>query len=159
MDESVSNTPKIIGVSVGVIIMIGLAVLYFINHSDDTPQTNRIITTPTSQTASTPSTTASTAAIKDGTYKASSDYSVPHETNNIAVTVTVKDGVITNVQTQNSYGNHESAGYVNGFSSEISGVVVGKKLTDAQVYNVSGASDTSQGFDDALQSIIQQAQS
>jgi uncharacterized protein with FMN-binding domain len=120
-------------------------------------------TTPTSDTSSTststatPTTTTNASGYKDGTYTASSDYYVPHGDETIEVSLTVSNGVIVNASVQNSEGDNESARYQEDFASVYKSHVVGKKISGLQLGTIAGASDTTQGFDDALTQIASKA--
>lgn len=96
---------------------------------------------------------------KDGTYTASSSYYVPHGQESIQVTLTLKNGVVTDSSVTNSETNYESASYQEGFAQEYKSYVVGKNIKDVQLSYVAGASDTTNGFNDAVNSIMSQAQS
>lgn len=109
-----------------------------------------------SSTVSSSSASASS-GYKDGTYSASSDYYVPHGSENIKVTLTVQGGVVTNSSIANSENNGESALFQESFASEYKSYVVGKPVSSLQLNYVAGASDTTQGFNDALQQIKSQA--
>jgi uncharacterized protein with FMN-binding domain len=164
-----SLTPKIVGaVAISAVLLIGIYVLVI----DKKPNTNSTAAT-TSQTASTTSDTSSSAAApqttsstpstsatvsnatyKDGTYNASATYSVPREyTNSIKVTLTVKDGKITNVTTNSQTDDRESEAYISDFESSVSSAVVGKSLANLSANRIGGASLTTEGFNEALQQI------
>lgn len=116
-------------------------------------------TTPiTSSSALSNSPPASTNAYKNGSYTASSSYYVPHSTETIDVSLSLKDGVIADVAIQNSESDHVSAQYQKDFAAVYKSYVVGKKLNELQLGIVAGASDTTQGFDDALSQIASKAQ-
>lgn len=173
------QTPKLIGaVVITAVLMIGVYFLILDNKpsssskvatinpiTSSTPATSTPAAAPTptpaasstGSTATSMTTTMTMSAYKDGTYTASADYNVPGDTNTIKVTLTVKNGSITAADTQHSYGERESARYIGSFVSALSGTVVGKQLDAAQVNRLSGASDTSIGFDQALTTIISQA--
>ena len=119
-----------------------------------------ITTAPTTTTNTGSSSTATTAngTYKDGTYTASSSYFVPHSNESIAVSVTLKGGVVTDVSVQNSEGDGESAAYQEDFTASYKSHVVGKKISGLQLSVIAGASDTTQGFNDALSQINSKAQ-
>lgn len=120
-------------------------------------------TTPTTtaadstQTTSATSTASSSSGYKDGTYTAKSDYYVPHGTEEIQVSLTIKNGIVTDSSVQNSEGNRESALYQQAFTSSYKSYVTGKNISDLNLSYVAGASDTTQGFDDAVAQIQTQA--
>jgi uncharacterized protein with FMN-binding domain len=156
-----NNMPKIVGAVVSVAV-VAAVLMYLIDRSHATETASTDMSASPTVTVDSPAgsvnaSPAAGAAVKDGTYTASADYDVPRDTNTIAVTLTVKHGVITAVSEKDSYGERESARYISSFKSAISGLVVGKSLTEARVSRVSGASDTTDGFNDALDNIISQA--
>ena len=117
-------------------------------------------TTATTGSASQSNTsTEASSGYKDGTYTASASYSVPHNgSNSIAVTLTVKDGVITAVNADNSYTDHESSEYIDMFEQALEGQVVGQSVASLSPSRIGGASLTTDGFNDALDTIRSQAQ-
>ncbi len=127
--------------------------------SASTPSPSPAAGTPAASTTTPTNTAVASVAspFKDGTYTASAEYYVPDDVNSIKVSITVKDGTIVALQTQHSYGQGESIGYINNFTQAVKGAVVGKKLDSAKVSRLNGASDTSIGFNQALSNIITQA--
>ena len=119
----------------------------------------RASTTPTTEPAalSTDAST-STSTYKAGAYSASSSYYVPHGNETIDVSLTLKNGIVADVSIQNSESDRVSARYQSDFASVYKSYVVGKKISGLQVGIVAGASDTTQGFDDALSQIASKAQ-
>jgi uncharacterized protein with FMN-binding domain len=98
------------------------------------------------------------ATYKDGTYKATGDYVSPGGNQEITVSVTVKDGVITDTSAQNGASDTESKEHQEDFIDNYKSQVVGKKLSEVSLSRVSGSSLTSQGFNDAIQQIRDQAE-
>lgn len=152
-----------------VIIVLIAAISYYELHADDdtssaqtSPATsqqsvsNSTSTTDSSSQSST-STPTSSSSYADGTYTASSSYYVPHGVETIKVTLTVSGGVVTDSSIVNSEGDRESARYQEEFTSAYKSQVVGKSLGSIHLSYVAGASDTTQGFNDALDAIISQA--
>lgn len=101
----------------------------------------------------------STSSLKDGSYQATSSYFVPNGSEDIKVNLTLKNGVVNDVAVINSENDFTSASYQEDFVSAYKNFVVGKKITDLQLNIISGASDTTRGFNDALSQIAAQAQS
>lgn len=122
--------------------------------------TNSNSTAPSTNNGSTPGNSSSTSSTTytDGSYSAESEYSVPHGFEDIKVTVTLKNGVVTAASIQNSEGDPESARFQENFASAYKQYVVGKNLSDINLSFVAGASDTSEGFNEALQKITTQAE-
>ena len=112
-------------------------------------------TTPSTSTSNTSSTTTATSSgYKDGTYSATSNYSVPHGySNSIGVSITVKDGMVTAVETDQNYSDRESEMYIDCFESLLQNAVVDKAIKNLQLNRIGGATLTTAAFDDALDSI------
>lgn len=102
--------------------------------------------------------TSSTSGYKDGTYSAGASYYVPHSNQSIQVSLTLSNGVITNASIQNSESDPTSASYQQDFASIYKSSVIGQKISRLQLSITSGASDTTQGFNDALRQISMKAQ-
>ena len=187
MQKSHSNlTPKIVGtVIISSTMLIGIYTLVIKpNQNDDStsavsttetttasavqPTTTTTGTSTTTQqttsnassssTAQSTTSTTATSSYKDGTYKASVSYSVPHgETNTIDVEITIKNGVVSSVNTDNDYADHESGSYISSFEGSISSKVVGKALSELSLSRVGGASLTTSAFKKAITTISTQA--
>lgn len=89
----------------------------------------------------------------DGTYTASADYASPNGTETVEVTVTLADGVITEVEAVGDGDNPNSRRYQGEFADGIADVVVGKRIDEIQVDKVAGSSLTSAGFTKAIDEI------
>jgi uncharacterized protein with FMN-binding domain len=111
-------------------------------------------TTPATSTTTTPSTSTS---YKDGTYTASNQYYVPHGYEDIKVTLTVKSGVVTSSTVVNSENDRESQIFQEDFASMYKSYVVGKNIDGLNLSSVAGASDTTSGFNSAVNDIQNQA--
>jgi uncharacterized protein with FMN-binding domain len=114
--------------------------------------------TPATSSSSSTTAPANSSGYKDGTYQATTDYYVPHGSENIKVSLTIKNGIITDSSITNSEYDNESAQYQEGFASEYKTYVVAKSVSGLNLSYVAGASDTTQGFDDALAKIRTEAQ-
>lgn len=98
-----------------------------------------------------------TSVYKDGSYTESVSYSVPRETNTLNATITLSNDKITSVSTSGAYNGGESKRYNTSFNSEISSAVVGKKLSDAKIDTIGGASLTSMAFNQIIDAITSKA--
>lgn len=147
---------KIVAGFVAAIIASGLiiAIIFYELNKNVTTTTPTTTQTASQNTAATP-TTAS--AYKDGTYSASSNYYVPNSSESITVTVTLANDVVTSSSLRNSQGDPESAQYQRAFTAAYKSKVVGKTIKSIHLSRVAGASDTTGGFNQALDSIMQQA--
>jgi uncharacterized protein with FMN-binding domain len=115
------------------------------------------VSAPASSTTTSSPSTGTSSGYKDGTYSATSEYYVPHGSETIKVTLTVKDGNVTDSSVDNSEYDRESALFQEQFASEYKSSVVDKPISSLQLNYVAGASDTTQGFNDALQQIKTEA--
>lgn len=163
---------KMIATVVAIIGVIGVVgVIEILQHqpSDDTASTPPVSTTAPATTGSTSTSTgtpatsgsstssASASSYKDGTYTADAQYYVPHGYEDIKVTLIVANGVVTNSSIVNSENSRDSATYQQVFAAEYKSKVVGKSLNSINLSYVAGASDTTQGFNDAVSQIQSQA--
>lgn len=132
------------------IMVIGIYVLVV---GTDKTKTNNQNTGSSSSTS-----TVTKLTFKDGSYEVSLDYQVPRGTNNMKATITIKDDIITEVATVNTVASAKSEEYTKPFSEQISAEVVGKKLSEAKITKIAGASGTSKAFDDILDQVIEKAE-
>ena len=167
MEANNRNAQKILASFVTILAVVILTVI--VKNSQEKPNASAISQTvsapaasspndTSSQQASSQSTSSSSSSIKDGTYTAQTEYSVPHGYENISVTLTIKNGTVTDSKITNSEDNPESASYQEEFSSTYKSYVVGKNVVSLRVPYVSGASDTTNGFNKAVSKIVSQAQ-
>lgn len=98
-------------------------------------------------------TAAATGDLRDGTYRATGDYSSPGGPSSIAVSVTLKDGTISAVTVEPKADNPTARQYESRFASGIGAVAVGKPIEGLDVGVVSGSSLTGRGFEKALAAI------
>jgi uncharacterized protein with FMN-binding domain len=94
---------------------------------------------------------------KDGTYTADGSYQTPETVEQISVTLTIADGVVEDVEVTGDPQARETEQYQGQFIEGISDEVVGKSLDDLNVSRVAGSSLTSGGFNQAVESIKEQA--
>ncbi len=99
----------------------------------------------------------STATYTDGEYKATGSYESPGGTENIAVDVTIANNIVTATTATSGANDSEAEVYQSQFISGLKKYVVGKNVNDIKLSRVSGSSLTSQGFNDALTQIRNQA--
>ena len=157
-------------VAAGVLTLLAAAVVTGSVHTYDRKQhaANATVTGPAASTGAVapPAQAATTRCsagsshngYKDGTYSASSDYFVPSGNESIKVTLTLKNGIVTNSQLANSENDRESVYYQEEFARQYKNQVVGKSISGIHLSYVAGASDTTQAFTDALNRIMNQAQ-
>ncbi|MCH6230293.1 hypothetical protein MK786_06040 [Microbacterium sp. CFH 31415] len=93
----------------------------------------------------------------DGTYTAVGAYPTPESVEQISVTVTLEDDVITAVDVVGDPQKSESEKYQSEFIGGISDVVVGKDIDEISVSRIAGSSLTSGGFNQAIETIKAEA--
>ena len=96
----------------------------------------------------------------DGTYTVSQSYGVLDdviEEDSIDVALTLESGYITEVTITGHPFASRSREYIDDFSQEISGAVVGHSVEDAHVTALAGASKTSAAYNDAVDAIAVEA--
>ncbi len=94
---------------------------------------------------------------KDGTYSATGSYMSPGGEDQIMVTLTLTNDVITSVSVTPAAGDRTSERYQNYFISGYKQYVIGYNIASVNLTYVSGSSLTPIGFDDALSQIEAQA--
>jgi uncharacterized protein with FMN-binding domain len=99
----------------------------------------------------------SSATYADGTYTADGSYQTPETVETISVTVTLGDGVVEDVEVTGDPQARETEQYQGAFIDGIAEEVVGKPLDELNVSRVAGSSLTSGGFNQAIESIKEQA--
>ncbi|MFK3678545.1 hypothetical protein ACI2IP_12505 [Microbacterium sp. NPDC090218] len=98
-----------------------------------------------------------TATYADGTYTAEGSYQTPETVEQISVTLTLADGVVTDVEVTGDPQAPETEQYQGQFIAGIADEVEGVALDELNVSRVAGSSLTSGGFNDAVASIKEQA--
>lgn len=152
MDEQPRSNHKLL-TALAVLIVIVVIVSYFVATGKDES------TESSSNTSSQTATTATKATtLTDGTYSASSSFSTPGGADAIKLSLTIKDGVVTNATATTVTDDNTSRSYDDRFLDAYKEVVVGKKVSDLNLSRVAGASLTTQGFNDALQKIETEAE-
>ena len=115
-------------------------------------------TTTTAPTSAEPSgAMQETTKFKDGTYKAIGNYVSPGGPEELGVSVTLKNGVVTNAEVQPMAERPMSKQYQGKFKEGFKEFVVGKPINEIALTVVNGSSLSPKGFMDALQKIEQQA--
>ena len=166
--ELKSNAQKwIIGIVIAVVILV---TGYILLNQNNAQQANTEIsgnTNPnfTSKPATTGTKSGSPTSVTpadefaSGTYTSHGKYISPDGEQTIEVEITVSEGNITNATLSPVDSDLESLRYQQKFNSGLSGLIVGKRLDEAYISgNVNGSSLTADGFNEALDSIIEQAQ-
>ncbi|MGQ4718049.1 hypothetical protein ACUN22_30755 [Streptomyces anulatus] len=114
--------------------------------------------TPPSASASrsaAPTATASESVYADGTYSADGEYGT--QNSSIGVTVTLGQGVITQVEVAPHATNETSRDFQERFAQAAPKAVEGRPIDDVQLDRLAGSSGTPDGFNDALAKIKAEA--
>lgn len=151
--KSNSNVIKIIGV-IFVVIVVGIVAWQVFENSQLSQST-----TLTGLTNETSFANESMMEVRDGMYTATGNYQSPAKREEIEVTLTVANGIITN-SVFVSKATHPTSKLMQGkFSEGFDEAVIGKNINDLSLMVVNGSSLTPKGFMDALGKIKRQAQS
>jgi uncharacterized protein with FMN-binding domain len=110
-------------------------------------------TTGADESTTTNTTTNSDSTYKDGTYTDSETYRTEGGQEGLTVTLTVANNTVSSVSIQQDPSNHESEEYQSIFETSYKSKIVGKVLSNLQLSRISGASDTTSSFNDALDAI------
>lgn len=94
---------------------------------------------------------------QDGTYEAEGSYGTPGGQESVDVKLTLRDGKVSDVTVRGNSGGGESEEYQAKFISGYKQLVVGKPIDGVVLDRVAGSSLTSDGFNDALERIKEQA--
>jgi uncharacterized protein with FMN-binding domain len=128
--------------------------------SESSPaETSQTPTADTSSTDESPATTTdSNATFKNGTYTASETYRTEGGLEGLTVKLTIANNAVSDVSVEQNPSNHESEEYQDLFESKYKSKIVGKALSTLQLSRISGASDTTDSFNEALDAIRAKAQ-
>ncbi|WEK60353.1 MAG: FMN-binding protein [Candidatus Microbacterium colombiense] len=135
----------------------GLLVLAGCSGTADAEDTANTGDTGTSTESSDSGSDAASGSYTDGTYTADGSYQTPETVEEITVTLTLADGVVTDVEVTGDPQARETEQYQGAFIDGIAAEVEGKSIDDLNVSRVAGSSLTSGGFNQALDSIKEQA--
>ncbi|MCR4326131.1 MAG: hypothetical protein NUV52_00555 [Candidatus Roizmanbacteria bacterium] len=145
--------PKKIFIGVVILAIIGVAIMKLSNT--EAPANN---TPPATQIQ--PSVTAEImkkSKYSNGTYEAIGNYTSPAQVEEIDITLTLKNGVVTDSQFVGKATHEKSQAMQKLFSEGYKEQVVGKSIDEIALTVVNGSSLTPKGFMDALQKIKTEA--
>ena len=155
MEEEKNNT-AVMGIIAVIIIGAIVGGIILLQPKDKSISTNSTTTSQSENISSTPA--SSSARYKDGSYSSEGSYSSPGGNEEIAVTITITNGKVTNSSVKPRAATNESKEYQADFVDGYKVLVTGKDLATLQLGRVSGSSLTSRGFNEALDAIRSQAQ-
>ena len=161
MEQKPKIHPAIAALIVIVLVGIVASVVIAVNANNDankdtqnTPSNSQSSTSDSNE-AATESTDTST--FKDGSYSATGSYLSPGGRESVDLTVTIKDGVITESSITTDAASNDSRRYQELFAENYKELVVGKEVNGLSLSRVAGSSLTSNGFNDALDEIRNEA--
>jgi uncharacterized protein with FMN-binding domain len=160
MEQPNKLHPAIAALVVIFLVSISTAAVALLN-SNDANHPQELASTPTlnSSSSSNNTTTSPTNTLKDGEYTADATYATPGGNESVGVTLTLKDGIIADINLMQHATGGETAEYQSRFASGYKQLVVGKKINTVTLSRVAGSSLTSNGFNDALEQIQKDAAS
>ena len=159
MESSNNKRREIIttlSVLIVIVVIVGIVVISSKKDDDDTP-TKTATTTQSTTTQSSSAQTGNTSTYNDGSYNAKGSYESPGGTEAITISVTLKDGTVTDTSAKSGATDNTAKEYQQEFISAYKKLVVGKSIENISLSRVSGSSLTSQGFNEALDKIKSQA--
>lgn len=161
MQQNSNKNTALIGIIAIVIIAAAIVGTIALKPSDE-PATRTSNSSNSTRSTADSSTEASddssnSSGYKNGTYTASGSYRSPGGNEEIDVTITISDGVVTESSVTPLAASRESMEYQDDFVGGYKSQVVGKSIADIQLGKISGSSLTSRGFNEALDQIRNQA--
>lgn len=161
--ESAPKSSKKIAGIIGLIVIVAAIGVGAFGYSSAKKGPDNSVAVATATPAGSPlaaNTTASpstAATYKDGTYKATGSYNSPGGTETVNVSLTVKDGIVTDSTVSTSGNNPTGKMYQDQFVSGYKSQVTGKNIDSLSVTKVSGSSLTPKGFNQAVMQIKAEA--
>ncbi|MES2023523.1 MAG: hypothetical protein V4439_02465 [Patescibacteria group bacterium] len=151
---------KKIGIFIGIIVVLGVGFVTIFSGKKDS--TSAVVPVADNSTATqlppADNVKRTSSGYKDGTYSATGSYMSPGGYDQLGVSLTLKDGIITDVSVTNMAGDEKSKKIQDMFIANYKQYVVGRNISDLNLTKVSGSSLTPQGFNDAIEQIKTQAQ-
>lgn len=141
METRQSNTSKIVAAIV-IVLIIAIGVWYYRQGKTDTVDTTPVVIQ----------------SYKDGTYSSTGSYTSPAGKEDVGVSLTLKNNIITDITFTPKATNEISVKLQGMFASGYKELVVGKDINTVKLNKVSGSSLTPKGFNDAIEKIKLQAQ-
>ncbi len=148
-DASQHSQKKMGIAAVAVIAFLGVGVLYMQSANKSASDAANTVTSGSEMAAS----------YKNGVYSVTGGYTSPAGPEQLGVTVTLENNVISDVSVEVRADKPISKKMQEDFAANYKSQVVGKKLSEVKLDKVSGSSLTPKGFNDALEQVKTQAQS
>ncbi len=153
--------PSLISIIVVAILALGAAGIYALTQAStdaDTPVASQQTTAGVTDEPTVSDSSASDASYKDGTYTETASYSTPGGSENLTVSLELKDGAISSISATGSATSGESSEHQGQFLSAYKSLVVGKSINAVKLSRVAGSSLTSNGFNAAIEKIKEDAE-
>ncbi|HEY5880015.1 MAG TPA: FMN-binding protein, partial [Nakamurella sp.] len=112
----------------------------------------------TTEAATSEAAAVSTSTYTDGTYTATGTYTSPGGTEEVTVTLTIADDVITAATAEGGATRPPSSQYQGEFVDNFAALIIGKDIDEVSLDKVAGSSLTSGGFNAAVETIKSDAQ-
>lgn len=144
----------IVAVVIIITLVVGGAAVLKMNNKEQA-----VVETPADNTSGADAAPEAAVTYKDGEYSAQGTYSYHSGTESIGVTLTLKDGVIEDVEVEEMAKAPTSKEMQADFAANYKSEVVGKNIDEVNLGKVSGSSLTPKGFNDAIEQIKTQAKS
>lgn len=149
--EQENNKNKSLPISIVVVVV--LVVIGFYLYQSKRQVATKVMETTESSMTETNTNSMGVVSYKDGTYKADGNYVSPGGPRDIGVTITLKNGVVTDSTFEGRATDPQSKRFQGEFSDNYKAMIVGKNISEVTLTKVSGSSLTPKGFMDALNKI------
>lgn len=159
MNKNTSKTPYILGAVLGIAVIGSLVAWIFGIDKTTAPTAENTAPETTTGTGEDTNQTNTGSAFKDGTYRQTGTYSSPAGAETVDVSLTLKEGVITDSSFTGKASNPASIRLQTAFAQGYRQYVVGKKIDEVDLSVVNGSSLTPKGFMEALDKIEAEARS
>lgn len=161
--------PKQLGIGILVLAIIGIAAWQFggMNNTETQEEATVMETSETSTAAGSNAATSdmvdsegssmNPSEYENGTYEATGNYTSPAQEEEVAIVITLEDGVVVDAEFEGK-ATHETSQKLQGmFAEGYTEEVVGKNIDDINLTVVNGSSLTPKGFMDALEKVKEEA--
>lgn len=151
-----NNMMIMVPVAIAAVVILGVAGVFAYQNMQNPPSSNQAPEAMISQ-APESTTDAMELSYKDGTYDVVGTYVSPGGSREVNVTVTIKDGVVTDSTFEGLATDATSKRFQGEFAEGYKTQVVGKNIDKVSLTKVSGSSLTPKGFNDALEKVKAEA--
>lgn len=155
MEQERNPNKALVAIIVIVLLAAAAAGAIYVMSGREEPATSESTTTQTTNDSA--STTNKSGEYKDGSYAAAGSYNSPGGVERIEVSVTLRDGKITNTTATTKAASSTSRQYQSEFIDNYKELVIGKPIDEVELSRVAGSSLTSGGFNEAIEKIKQDA--